>query len=160
MGLEIVAALAHNRVIGNNNTLPWKLPSDLKRFKELTTNHTVIMGRKTWESLPRRPLPNRRNILLSQTGTSAPGAEVVTEWEEIAKLAEKELLFVIGGKSLYELALPAACKIHLTRVHAYPTGNVLFPDFDQSTWRIIYQSDEIKTDSDQYPYHTEVLIRR
>jgi dihydrofolate reductase len=149
--ITLIAALARNGVIGKDNALPWHLPEDLKHFKELTTGHAVIMGRKTWESLPPRfrPLPNRLNIVVTRDSAyTAEGAVVVHSLEDAEKVgaggtAPEDLgaggsarqLFVIGGAELYTHALPLSQRLELTEIDADIEGDAHFPNFDRSQWR-------------------------
>ena len=132
----IIAAVAENGVIGKNNALPWHLPEDFAHFKKLTTDHTVIMGRKTFESIG-RPLPKRRNIILTRdTGCEAVGVEIFQNFESALKACNKEeKVFVIGGQQVYELALPFAETIELTRVHKNVEGDAFFPTIDLNIWQ-------------------------
>lgn len=131
--LSIIAALTTDGVIGTDGELPWSLPSDLARFKQLTIGRPVIMGRKTWESLPERfrPLPGRTNIVLTrQLGYEAGGAIVVNSWSVACAIALRENpseVFVIGGGEIFSIAAPFASKAYLTLVHAPLTGTVWFP---------------------------------
>lgn len=142
MKLSLIVAMAENRVIGRDNTLPWHLSEDLKYFRRTTTGHCLIMGRNTWESIG-RPLPNRRSIVVSTTPNyHAEGAEVVTSLEAAKVLADAhsaelgvEEAFVIGGARLYAEALDQAQCFHLTRVHAKVEGDTYLPDFDESAWK-------------------------
>ena len=123
MEIVIVAAVSDNGVIGLNGTLPWRIPEDMAHFKELTTGHAVVMGRKTWESLPprSRPLPKRINFVLTQNTSGVPGAksflspEMFLQWMSLYTAEEK--LFVIGGAQVYEAFLPLATRLEITRVH-------------------------------------------
>ncbi len=136
--LTLIAAVARDRVIGINNTLPWHLPEDLKHFREITRGHPVIMGRKTWESLPEafRPLPGRLNVVISrQADYAAPGAQVVSSLEAALELAhDLPEIFVIGGEQLYALALPQADRLLLTEVEMDVAGDAWFPEFSRETW--------------------------
>ncbi len=131
--LCLIAALATNGVIGRHNTLPWRLPDDLKHFKALTLGCPVIMGRKTWESLG-RPLPGRENIVVTRDPVyAAAGCRVVHGLEEaLAACGNAEEVFVIGGGELYALALPLAHTLYLTEVHGNVEGDAHFPAFDRS----------------------------
>jgi dihydrofolate reductase len=140
MKLAIIAAMTPERVIGKSGRLPWTLSEDLRRFKALTSGHPLIMGRKTWESLPKKPLPGRRNIVLSRTpGYEAPGAEVFSTLKQaVGELApENVLAFVIGGAALFKEALPVAERLYLTLIHHPFEGDVLFPEYALSDWKII-----------------------
>jgi dihydrofolate reductase len=139
--LTIIAAVARNGVIGRDNQLLWRLPEDMQRFKALTTGNAVIMGRRTWESLPEkfRPLPNRRNIVVTRDGGyRAAGATVAHSLEEAIAAAspagENGAAFVIGGGELYALALPLATRLELTEIDADFEGDAHFPPFDRAAW--------------------------
>ena len=136
--LTLVAAVARNGVIGVDRRLPWRLPADLKRFKELTLGHTVIMGRKTWESLPPnfRPLPGRRNIVVTRDGSyQASGAAVVGSLPAAIAIAGDGEAFVIGGAELYAAALPLADHLQLTEIDANFEGDTHFPAIEERQWR-------------------------
>ncbi len=134
MNLELVAALDLNNAIGFNNAMPWHLPDDLKFFKQITLDKTVLMGRKTFLSIG-RPLPKRRNIILTRdTGFNAAGIEVVHHLEEA--LALEPNLMVIGGGEVYSLALPHAAKLHLTFVNTrVASADVFFPSWNALEWQ-------------------------
>ena len=136
--LTLIAAVARNGVIGVDNRLPWRLPADLKRFKELTLGHTVIMGRKTWESLPAsyRPLPGRRNIVVTRDAAyRAAGAVVATSLPAAIAAADGGAAFVIGGAELYAAALPLADHLQVTEIDAIFEGDTRFPAIDHQQWR-------------------------
>ncbi|MDR0455974.1 MAG: dihydrofolate reductase [Treponema sp.] len=133
----IIAAMAENRVIGNNNALPWSLKADMARFRELTLGWPCIMGRKTWESLPKRPLPRRPNIVISRSlsAEAAPEAAVFSSLQEaIQHCAEYQKIFICGGASIYREALPLANKIELTIIHRQYEGDAFFPEIDPVLW--------------------------
>ncbi|KGO02556.1 diacylglycerol kinase [Porphyromonas gulae] len=146
--ISIVVAIAENGAIGYKNDLLWHLPADLKRFKETTTGHSIIMGSHTFRSLPKGALPNRRNIVLSRTQQDFPGAEWAASPEAALELVgNEEEAFVIGGAQVYEQMLPYTDKIYLTRVHAdFPEADTFFPELDKSEWvelsRTEYPADE------------------
>jgi dihydrofolate reductase len=136
--LTLIAAVARNGVIGIGNRLPWHLPADLKHFKALTTGHTVIMGRKTWESLPAkfRPLPGRRNIVVTRNaGYQAEGAVVTNSLPAALAAAESGEAFVIGGAELYVAAMPLANRLQLTEIEASIEGDTWFPAIDHRQWQ-------------------------
>lgn len=136
--LTLIAAVARNGVIGVDNRLPWRLPADLKHFKALTTGHAVIMGRKTWESLPEnfRPLPGRRNIVVTRDGYyRAAGATVAASLAAAMAAAEGGEAFVIGGAELYAAAMPLADRLQLTEIDADFEGDTWFPAIDRGQWR-------------------------
>jgi len=133
--ITIVAALARNRIIGRGGALPWHIPDDLRRFRQLTLGHPVIMGRRTYESIG-RPLPGRDNIVVSRSGRfAAPGCRVAHGLEDaIAAAAPAARVFVIGGAEIYALALPAADRLELTEIDAEFEGDALFPEYDRAGW--------------------------
>jgi len=136
--LTLIAAVARNGVIGIDNRLPWRLPADLKHFKALTLERTVIMGRKTWESLPAnfRPLPGRRNIVVTRDGNyRAEGAAVVLSLPAAIAAAQDGEAFVIGGAELYAAAMPLADRLQLTEIDAAFEGDTWFPAIDHHQWR-------------------------
>ena len=137
--IVIIAAVARNRVIGKDNRLLWNIPEDMAHFKALTAGHTVIMGRKTWESLPPRfrPLPGRRNIVISrQADYAAPGAEVADSLENALKLASTVAsVFVIGGEQIYRQAMAIADRLEITEVDLEPDGDAWFPEIAAVDWR-------------------------
>jgi len=136
--LTLIAAVARNGVIGIDNRLPWHLPADLKHFKALTLGNTVIMGRKTWESLPAkfRPLPGRRNVVVTRDGSyRAEGAVVALSLPAAIDAAETGEAFVIGGAELYAAALPLADRLQLTEIDAAFEGDTHFPAIDPRHWR-------------------------
>lgn len=134
--LSLVVAVADNDVIGRGGGLPWHLPADLRRFRALTMGKPMLMGRRTWESLPGL-LPGRRHIVLTRTpGYEAPGCTVVGSLEEALETAgDAPELMVIGGAGLFAETLPRARRIHLTRVHASVDGDTFFPRYDPAQWR-------------------------
>ena len=135
MQLSLIVAYAQNRVIGRDNTLPWKLPSDLAHFKRTTLGHPIIMGRKTWESLG-RPLPGRRNIVISRDANyPAQGAQCVTSLAQaIAAVQDLEEAFVIGGAQIYQEALPFAQQVIATEVQESVEGDAFFAHLDKAQW--------------------------
>ena len=148
--IKIIVAMSKNRVIGNNNQLIWKLSSDLKRFKELTTNNPVVMGRKTYESIG-RPLPNRRNIIITRnTEYSVEGCEVVSSLEE-ALLLTNNNCFIIGGGEIYKQSMDIADKIYLTLVHKDFEGDTNFPEIGNE-WAIIDSKDFESDSKNEYNY--------
>ncbi|MDP2795618.1 MAG: dihydrofolate reductase [Sulfurisoma sp.] len=138
--LTLIAALAKNGVIGSDNKLPWRLPEDMRHFKTLTAGHAVIMGRKTWESLPPkfRPLPGRHNIVVSRDSNyRAESASIAHSLDEAVTIAASGDVtpFVIGGAELYRQALPLAGRLELTEIAADFAGDAHFPEFDRAAWR-------------------------
>jgi dihydrofolate reductase len=136
MDIHLIAAVSTNNVIGRSGTLPWHIPADLKRFRALTTGHTVIMGRRTYESIG-RPLPNRRCLVVSKTLTaSPPGVERMSSLADALAANASQRCFIIGGAQLYAEAMPIADVLHLTQVQAHVEGDVYFPDVDWARWTL------------------------
>jgi len=153
--ISVIAALGRNRAIGKDNQLLWKIPGDLPRFKELTTGHPVIMGRRTWESIPEkfRPLPGRTNIVITRDSSyNAPGAILAQSFPEALSRARDaegaEEIFAIGGQRVYECALPFATNLYLTLVDDEKDGDAYFPayedQFTKETAREEHQEDDIR----------------
>jgi len=129
MKISMIAAMSENRVIGNKNDIPWRIPGEQMRFRSLTMGKSVIMGRKTYESIG-KPLPNRRNIIITRNSSySAPGCEVVTSLSKALGLVKNEdEVFISGGEAVYKEALPLADRIYLTAIHFKIDGDTFFPD--------------------------------
>jgi len=140
MTLSIIVAVAANNAIGKDNDLLWHLPGDLKRFKETTTGHTIIMGKNTFHSLPNGALPNRRNIVVSSTLVPPDGVECYSTLQAaLEAVAGEEEVFIIGGAQLYAAALPLADKIYFSRVEkGFPEADTYFPEFDLTEWTPSY----------------------
>jgi dihydrofolate reductase len=151
MSVTLILARAENTVIGKDGAIPWHISDDLKRFKALTLGKTVVMGRKTWDSLPRKPLPGRRNIVVTRD-TGWRGAETMSL---DAALAQPDI-FVIGGGEIYRAALARADRIELTEVHQAFEGNAKF-DFDRTVWRETARADHATPEGLRYSFVT--LIR-
>ena len=151
--LSLIAAVAGNGVIGNRNRLPWHLPSDLQHFKQTTMGKPMIMGRKTWESLPGL-LPGRPHIVVTRnTDYRAEGAIVVNSLAEAAALHPDEPeLMVVGGAELYALALPIASRLYLTEVHLQPEGDAWFPAFDRTLWREVSRREGVCDERNTVPH--------
>ena len=160
-------ARARNGVIGNLGALPWRLKSDLAEFRRLTLGKPVIMGRKTWDSLPIKPLPKRTNIVLSRDGSFEPkGAVVTDEFGEAVQIGRDQAredgadeVCVIGGADLFALALPRARRMYLTEVDAEPEGDVLFPAFDESDWRELRREVHTAGEGDEHGFVFRTLER-
>ena len=149
MQITIIAAVAQNRAIGKDNKLIYWLPNDLKRFKALTTGHTIIMGRKTFESLPKGALPNRRNIVLSRSKRDFAGCDCYTSLDEaLANCSADEDIYIIGGASIYEQAIKCADRLCLTEIDDTPEdADTFFPEFDGAI--VGLQNVEIGVDQQQ-----------
>lgn len=135
--ITLIAAVAANRVIGNRNTLPWHLPEDFAFFKRYTLGKSVIMGRKTWDSLPKKPLPERRNLVITrQNGFQAAGAEVFADLTAALAACNQEAeIIIMGGAEIYAQALPLATDLRLTEVGLQPEGDAFFPEFSAADWQ-------------------------
>jgi dihydrofolate reductase len=161
-------ARAKNGVIGREGKLPWRLRDDLAFFRNVTMGKPIIMGRKTWESLPGGSLPGRLNIVLSRDGSFEPKGAVVCETfseavqigREQAREDEVDEVCVIGGAALFELALPQARRLYLTEIEAEVEGDVHFPPFDESAWREVSRERHEADDRNQYPFTVRVLEKR
>lgn len=161
--ITLIAAAADNNAIGKNNELLWHLPDDFKRFKALTTGHTIIMGRKTFESFP-RPLPKRTHIIITRDKTYTvpyPDCMIVYSLEEaLQKVTEEELAFVIGGGEIYSQSLPYADTIELTRVHTNFSADTYFPEIAEKEWKLVKEEYHPKDDKHavDFTYLTYVRI--
>jgi dihydrofolate reductase len=161
-------ARGRNGVIGRGADLPWRLRTDLRRFRALTLGKPVIMGRKTWESLPRAPLPGRTNIVLTRDPTfEAKDAVVCQDFAEALDIAReqaaedgKDEVCVIGGAALFALAAPRATRVYLTEVEGEPEGDVLMPPLDEAGWREVSREAVPAGPDDDYPTVFRVLQRR
>ena len=151
--INLIVACSRNKVIGIENKLPWHLPSDLKRFKEFTTGNTIIMGRKTYDSIG-KALPNRKNIVISRNpNLKLNDAEVVTSIEDALKFSENKV-FIIGGEQIYLYAMPFANKILMTLIHDDIEGDAFFPAIDEVEWVINERSEVYEENGIRYSYLT------
>jgi dihydrofolate reductase len=166
--VALVVAVSKNGIIGRAGKLPWRLSSDVRFFKKITMGKPIIMGRKTWESLPRRPLPGRDNIVLTrQADYKAEGAIVVRDVETalstartLAGRAGVDEIAVIGGAEIYQLFLPIAHRIYLTVVDLHVEGDTRFPSFDPAQWKDIGQDAFAKGEGDDADFVIRTLDRR
>lgn len=150
--LALIAALDDGGVIGRDGDLPWRLPSDLKRFKKLTSGHPIVMGRATYQSIG-RPLPRRRNLVLSRSGFTAEGVEVFPSLEAALDAIVAPHAFIIGGAAVYAAAMPLADALHLSRVHARVDGDTWFPAVDFAEWHCVAE-DHVPADEKHAFAHT------
>ena len=159
--LALIAAVAANGVIGDRNRLPWRLPEDLRRFRAITTGHAVIMGRKTWESLP-APLPGRQSIVVTRDPDyPAAGADVATTLEQALALVRLPApAFCIGGGELYRVAFPLADLLYLTEIERDYPGDVTFPSYDRDAWREISREPRQGEGPDAFTYSFVTRERR
>lgn len=155
----VIAAKARNGVVGQAGRLPWRLPEDLRYFRELTTGHTVVMGRKTWESLP-RALPQRQNIVVTRNPAyAAPGAQTAPTLEAaLAAASEPFPVFCIGGGELYRQALPLSSALFLTEIDADFDGDTFFPPLEPAVWQRVIHAPHSQTDGLRYAFN--VYLRK
>lgn len=163
--ISIIVAASDNDVIGQANSLPWRLSRDLKNFKELTTGNATVMGRKTFESIMAhigKPLPNRKNVVItSQKDFDAPPEVVVVgSWEEAIEKTKGEEVFVSGGEAIYKMALPSADRLFLTRVHTQSEGEVYLPAIDFSQWDLVKEEQWPKDEKNEFDATFQVYERR
>lgn len=161
--LSIIVAKASNNVIGKNNTLIWHLPEDLKRFKELTTGHTIIMGRRTFESLG-RILPNRKHVILCNDMKMDVEDERIEILDDISKLDKyinsDEENFVIGGATIYRLLMPYANKMYITEIDEEFEGDVSFPEINKEEWNIVEVKKGLKDEKNPYDYSYVTYVKK
>jgi len=159
--LSLIVAVDEQNAIGKNQQLLVHLPNDLKHFKQITSGRTVVMGRKTFESLPNGALPNRKNIVLSTNPAfSAKGVTVCRNLDEAIALCEGENLFIIGGSTVYKAALPYASTLYLTRVHhTFSDADTFFPEISLDEWREVSSEKCLADERHPYPY-TFITLRR
>lgn len=161
--ISFVVAVARNGVIGKDGGLPWRLPSDLRRFRAITMGKPVVMGRRTWESLPRKPLPGRRNIVVTrQQGYEAEGAEVAGSVEEAVALAAQsdvEEIAVIGGAEIFAQLMPRAGRIYLTEVDLAPEGDTFFTGFEPESWYEVACEEHERRPEDSAKFRLRTLDR-
>jgi dihydrofolate reductase len=151
--IVLVVAIAQNGVIGNNGLLPWHISDDMKRFKALTLGHTVVMGRKTWDSLPKKPLPGRVNVVVTrQKDWQAEGAVTASSLGQ-ATAGTSGTVMVIGGAEIYQRALPLASRIELTEIHRDFEGDARF-ELDRAGWHETAREDHVTPDGLRYSYVT------
>lgn len=160
MIVALVAAVAHGGVIGRDGEIPWRLPEDVERFKELTTGHAVVMGRKTWDSIPERfrPLPDRRNVVVTRSPIwHAEGAERAASIEEaLGLLADEAEVYVIGGAQIYAAALPHASQLELTEIDRDVEGDTFFPSWDRSVFVEQERAERVAADGTAFAFVTYV----
>jgi dihydrofolate reductase len=154
--ISLVVAVAKNGVIGHCNGLPWRIPEDIKRFKAITMGKPIIMGRKTWDSLPRKPLAGRLNIVVTRNPAfRAEGARVAHTFEQAIALAgPADEIMVIGGEAIFAAALPIADTIYMTQVAASPAGDAFMPLIDRAHWREVACDGPYDADGLSYSFVT------
>ena len=161
MSLSIVVAMDENRLIGKDNKLPWHLPADLAYFKKNTTGKSIVMGRKTYDSIG-RPLPNRRNIVISRNSkTLITGCEVLSSIDEVLSITKDEdEVMIIGGASLCEQLLPQVSRLYITKIEGKFDGDVYFPEYNEADWRQVSCESHLPDDLNEHAHHFLVLERQ
>ncbi len=158
---SIIVAIAKNNAIGKNNDLLWHISEDLKRFKQITLNHTVIMGQRTYESLPVRPFPNRRNVVITDiSDLKIPGCEMAYSLQQAMDLGEDGENFITGGASIYKQLMPFCNKMYLTVVNKDFDGDVFFPEIDFSEWELQEESETFTDPKNGLEYCYKTYIRK
>jgi dihydrofolate reductase len=160
--ISIIVAVSEDWGIGKDNELLWNISEDLKRFKRLTTGNVVIMGKKTWESLPIRPLPGRKNIVLTDDPTECIDCSVTAYSIEdaLSKCKKGDEIFVIGGGSVYRQFMPMADRLYITHVHRIAPADVYFPEIDLKTWQILEREEHAANETSNIPYTYIIYERR
>ena len=162
MSLSIIVAIAENYAIGKNNDLLWHISDDLKRFKKITSGHKMIMGKKTFLSLPVRPLPNRISIVITDDpADNYKGCIMAYSLEDaLAKCDDNEECFIIGGGSVYAQFMPIADKLYITRVKRSYEGDIFFPEINEEDWILIDEEDHIDEENDSLGFSFQTYIRK
>ena len=162
MLLSMIVAMDKNRVIGADNDMPWHLPDDLKHFKAMTLGKPVVMGRKTFESIGSKPLPGRRNLVISRNPAySAAGAEVFSSVEDaLAQLSDSQEVVIMGGGQLYQQMLPVADKLYLTFVDTQVKGDTLFPEWQPDEWQEVAREWHPADERHPYAFEFVTLVRK
>ena len=157
----LIAAIANNNELGKNNEIIWHLPDDFKRFKQLTTGHHIIMGRKTFESFP-KPLPNRTHIVISRQKNYAPAGCIVVGNLEAAleKCPKDQNVFIIGGAQIYALALPICDKLELTKIDGSFEADAYFPDINNDKWQLVNEEFHGKDEKHAFEFSYQTFLKR
>ena len=158
--ISIIVAVSEDWGIGKDNELLWHISEDLKRFKRLTTGNTVVMGKKTWESLPRRPLPGRKNIVLTdnQKEVIENAVTCYSIEDALSKCTRGEEIFIIGGGSIYRQFMPLADRLYITHVHKKALADIYFPEIDLTIWKVNEEEEFVSDEG--IPYTYTVYLRR
>jgi len=158
--ITLIAAVAENNALGKDNQLIWHLPNDFKRFKEITSGHYIVMGRKTFESFP-KPLPNRTHVIITrQKDYKAEGCIIVDSIEKaIEKCPKNEELFIIGGAQIYQQSMDFADKIELTRVHASFEADAYFPEINLNQWKLIFEEKHFKDEKHNFDFTFQTFVK-
>ena len=160
--ISIIVAVSDDWGIGKNNELLWHIPEDLKRFKRLTLGKCVIMGKKTWESLPRKPLPDRKNIVLTDIPDECINCSFTAYSidDALSNCEKDQEIFVIGGGSVYRQFMPIADRLYITHVHKKAPADIYFPKIDRRKWKVIEREECISEDETTIPYSYVIYERR
>ncbi len=159
MTVSIIVAIGENHAIGKNNQLLWHMPNDLKHFKDITSGRTIIMGRKTFDSVG-KPLPRRRNIVVTRQDITIPGCEVVKSIEDgLALCKDEDEVFIGGGAEIYKLAMHLTNRIYLTIIHKSFDADTFFPEIDQTEWKEVKREDFEPDEKNPLPYSFITLER-
>jgi dihydrofolate reductase len=160
--ISIIVAVSEDWGIGKDNELLWHISEDLKRFKRLTTGSTVIMGKKTWESLPRKPLPGRKNIVLTDDPQEIIDGSVTAYSikDALDKCEKKEEIFIIGGGSIYRQFMPIADRLYITHVHKKAPADIYFPEIDLSIWEVVEKEEFRASENNSIPYTYTVYEKK
>jgi dihydrofolate reductase len=158
--ITLIAAASENNALGKDNQLVWHLPNDFKRFKEITSGHYIIMGRKTFESFP-KPLPNRTHVIITrQKEYHAEGCIVVNSIEKAIEIAPKtEDVFIIGGAEIYKQSIDFADKIELTRVHANFEADAFFPEINLNNWKLIFEEKHTQDEKHNFDFTFQTFVK-
>ena len=158
--ITLIAAAAENNALGKDNQLVWHLPDDFKRFKQITSGHYIIMGRKTFESFP-KPLPNRTHVIITrQKNYKVDGCIVVNSIEDAIKACPKEEdVFIIGGADIYNQSIDFADKIELTRVHANFEADAFFPDINLNNWKLIFEEKHVQDEKHNFDFTFQTFVK-
>lgn len=159
---SIIVAIADNNAIGNNNELLWHIPDDLKRFKKLTSGHQVLMGKRTWESLPIKPLPNRENIVLTDIpGEIIEGCTMAYSIEDaLSKIKDNEECFIMGGGMIYRQFLDKADKLYITHVHKNFEADTFFPEINYNDWELIEEEKHQAEGNLDFSFTYSIYVRK
>ena len=159
--ISIIVAVAEDYGIGYKNELLWHLPEDLRRFKKLTLGHTVIMGKKTWESLPKKPLTGRKNVVITDNPQDRfeSGITAYSIDDALSKCGEGEEIFIIGGGSIYRQFMPVADRLFITHIHKIAPADIFFPAIDPEIWEPVEKEEYLQDDKNNIPY-TYVIYQR
>jgi len=160
--ISIIVAISDDLGIGRDNDLLWHIPEDLKRFKRLTMGKCIIMGKKTWESLPKKPLPGRRNIVLTDIPNECIDCSVTAYSidDALGKCDTDDEVFIIGGGSVYRQFFPIADRLYITHVHKKSQADVYFPKIDKRKWKVVEKEEAVSQDDNKIPYTYVVYERK